>query len=57
MEFKRSFIVDQPIQEVWEVLGNQFGQAYLWASGLYHSQGFGTPKLEGASCINQSIQS
>ena len=56
MEFKKSIIVNQPINQVWEVLGNQYGEAYKWASGLYHSEGFGTPQLEGASCNNRACE-
>lgn len=38
MDFKRSFTVRKPVDDVWEVLGNQFGQACAWASGLHHSE-------------------
>ncbi len=48
MEFIKTTTVDRPIEEVWEILGNQFGEAYKWAGGLYHSEGFGTPALEDA---------
>ncbi|MEO0338732.1 MAG: SRPBCC family protein [Bacteroidota bacterium] len=54
MEFRKSILVNQPIEAVWEVLGNQYGEAYKWASGLYHSEGFGTPIIEGAHCKNRS---
>ncbi|MEL6191922.1 MAG: SRPBCC family protein [Bacteroidota bacterium] len=48
MEFIKTTTVDKPIEKVWEILGNQFGEAYKWAGGLYHSEGFGTPALEYA---------
>ncbi|MEO0468689.1 MAG: hypothetical protein AAF206_03640 [Bacteroidota bacterium] len=56
MEVKQQMIINQPIEKVWDVLGNQFGQAHLWASGLYHSKGFGLPKLEGAACSNRACE-
>ena len=34
MEFKREIIIHKPVAEVWEVLGNHYGEAYKWASGL-----------------------
>ena len=45
MEFKRSFIVDKPIDQVWNVLGNQFGQVCNWASGVHHSEGRGATNM------------
>ncbi|MEO1654460.1 MAG: SRPBCC family protein [Bacteroidota bacterium] len=54
MEFKREVIIQKSIEEVWEVLGNQYSEAYQWASGLYHSEGTGAPKIEGASCDRRS---
>ena len=39
MEFKRTVIVNKPIEQVWNVLGNQFGQVCNWASGVHHSEG------------------
>ncbi|MEN0048212.1 MAG: SRPBCC family protein [Bacteroidota bacterium] len=54
MEFKKSIIIDKSIEEVWEVLGNQYGEAYKWVSGLSHSEAFGKPTLEGASCSSRA---
>lgn len=54
MDVKKEIAVNKPISEVWEVLGNQYADAYKWARGLYHSEGFGAPKLEGASCNNRT---
>lgn len=54
MEIKRTFIVNQPIEQVWDILGNDFGGAHKWASGLYHSEGYGKPQLAGASCNNRA---
>ena len=54
MDVKKELIVDKPISEVWEVLGNQYGSAYKWARGLYHSEGKGTPVLKDATCSNRT---
>ena len=56
MEFKREIIINQPIDKVWDILGNQFGEAYKWASGINHSDGFGTPKLNDAPCNNRACE-
>jgi len=37
MEFKREILINQPIEKVWDVLGNQFGQVCNWASGVNKS--------------------
>lgn len=54
MDFKREAVINKPIAEVWEVLGKQFDEAYRWAASLNHSEGFGKPTLEGASCSNRA---
>lgn len=56
MDFRHQIIIDQPIEKVWEVLGDQYGQAYKWARGLSHSEGTGQPQLSGASCSNRTCQ-
>lgn len=54
MEFRREIIIDQPIEEVWDIVGNKFGEAYKWASGINYSESYGTPKIEQAHCNNRS---
>ncbi|MEO1438255.1 MAG: SRPBCC family protein [Bacteroidota bacterium] len=56
MDFRKSTTVDQPINQVWDLLGNQYGEAYKWASGLYHSIPVGKPKIEGAICNNRTCE-
>ncbi|MBX2877271.1 MAG: SRPBCC family protein [Saprospiraceae bacterium] len=56
MNIKKEIIVEQPIHKVWEVLGDQYGQAYKWASGLDHSEALGLAKIEGAPCSQRSCQ-
>ena len=48
MEIKRSFTVHKPIDRVWDVLGNDYGGACKWGTGLYHSEGKGSPTLPAA---------
>lgn len=54
MNIRKTILIDRPILDVWEVLGNQFGEAYKWATGLYHSNAYGHPQIDGASCSNRS---
>lgn len=56
MEITQEVVIRKPISEVWEILGNQFGEAHKWASGLYHSQASGTPTLPEAHCSQRSCQ-
>lgn len=55
MEVKKEIIVNKPISKVWEILGNQYSDAYKWARGLYHSQAQGEPKINGAACNNRAF--
>jgi len=54
MNIKKEITVNKSIQEAWDVLGNQFGEAYQWASGLNHSHAYGEPQLPGTTCNNRS---
>lgn len=56
MEIFKEIVVDKPIEEAWDVLGNQFSNAYKWARGLDHSKGYGQPIFEGASCNNRTCE-
>jgi len=56
MNFHKEIIINKPIAEVWEVLGPQFGEAHVWASGVYHSNSFGEPVKQGATCSNRSCE-
>ncbi|WP_271765991.1 SRPBCC family protein [Aquimarina algiphila] len=56
MEFKKEIIINKPIEAVWEILGNQFGDAYKWASGLNHSKGFSSPVINGAPSNNRACE-
>lgn len=56
MEFKKEVIINKPIEAVWKILGNQFGDAYKWASGLNHSKAFSPPVINGAPSNNRSCE-
>ncbi|WP_350289286.1 SRPBCC family protein [uncultured Croceitalea sp.] len=56
MEFIKEIIINKPIEAIWEVLGNQFGDAYKWASGLNHSKAFSPPVIKGAPSNNRSCE-
>lgn len=54
MNINKEILVNRPITEVWDVLGNQFGDAYKWARGLDHSAAHGEATLEGAVCSHRT---
>ena len=56
MDIQKETIVNKPIEEVWDLLGNRYGDGYKWARGLYHSEVQGAPTIEGAVCSNRSCE-
>ena len=54
MRIIKELSIAKPIEEVWEVLGNQFGEIDKWASIISHSEVSGPAKLSG---VNYSIRS
>ena len=53
MDIIKKITIDKPVEEVWEVLGNQFGQISNWASIISESKVYGESKLNG---VNYSIR-
>jgi hypothetical protein len=49
MKIVTEIVIDKPAAAVWEVVGTQFGSAYLWASALNHTQGHGAKISEQVS--------
>ncbi len=47
MKIKVALTIKKPIQEVWEVMGNQFGHADKWSSNFKTSKPGGEPKFSG----------
>jgi len=54
MDIQKEIIVNQSIDQVWDLLGNRYGEGYKWARGLYHSEAQGNPTIEGAVCSNRA---
>lgn len=53
MNIVKKIAINQSIDAVWEVLGNQFGQISNWASLIRESKVYGEAKLNG---LNYSIR-
>ncbi len=49
MDITVKLIIEKPIAEVWEVMGNQFGHAHLWSSNFKTSQPAGEVRFDGLS--------
>lgn len=47
MEIKVKVTIDKSINDVWEVMGKQFGHAHLWSSNFQTSKPGGDKKFEG----------
>jgi uncharacterized membrane protein len=45
MDIKKTLIIGKPIAQVWEVLGNQFGEISKWSSLIKESKVYGDSKL------------
>ena len=54
MKIIKELSIANPVEEVWEVLGNQFGKIDNWASIVSHSEVSGPAKLPG---VDYSIRS
>lgn len=47
MKIKVSQTINKPTSEVWEVMGNQFGDAHKWSSNFKSSKPGGNAKFKG----------
>ena len=54
MRMIRKLSIAKPVEEVWEILGNQFGEIDKWASIILTSEVSGEAKIPG---VNYSIRS
>ena len=54
MRIVKELTIQKPVEEVWEVLGNQFGGIDKWASLVSHSEVSGPSKMAG---VNYSVRS
>lgn len=46
MKITTEIIINKPALTVWEIVGNQFGSAHIWASALTHTEGSGRKVAE-----------
>lgn len=53
MKITTEIIVNKPVLTVWEIVGNQFGSAHIWASSLTHTEGSGR-KMTEQVCENRT---
>ncbi len=53
MKITTEIVIDKPVAAVWEVVGTQFGEAYVWASVLDHTEGHGQ-KISGQVCESRT---
>lgn len=50
MELTQEIIIDKPISDCWDVLGNQYTEIHKWAAPVNHSEGDDKVGLNGANC-------
>jgi hypothetical protein len=53
MNVKTELTIEKPIDEVWEIMGNQFGDVHKWSSNFKESKPGGPQKFEE---INYSLR-
>ncbi|MCI5054817.1 MAG: hypothetical protein MRY83_01845 [Flavobacteriales bacterium] len=47
VQTKSELVINKPIDEVWEVMGNQYAYIHKWSSSFSSSKPGGIPKLDG----------
>ena len=52
--FKEEVVIQKNINDVWEVLGNQFTEPHLWAANFKTSKPGGSPKLAGLTYLHRA---
>jgi hypothetical protein len=53
LHFEEDVMIDKNIDEVWEVLGNQFTKANVWSSNFKSSKPGGEPKLASLDYLHR----
>lgn len=53
MHFNEEVLINKNVDEVWDVLGNQFAEADVWSSNFKTSQPGGDPKLPGLAYLHR----
>ena len=52
-DISRDLIIDAPVDKVWAILGKDFANAYVWASGVKHSEALNSESMNGSSCTER----
>ena len=52
-EINRDLQINAPIEEVWQVVGHEYADAYKWASSLKHSEALDSESLNGSTCTER----
>ena len=47
LHFNEEVLINKNVNEVWQVLGNEFPEAHVWSTNFISSKPGGEPKLEG----------
>lgn len=54
LHFEDKVLINKNIDDVWEVLGNQFTEPHLWAVNFKTSEAGGEPKLAGLTYLHRA---
>ena len=52
-EINRDFQINSPIEEVWQVIGHEYADAYKWSASLKHSEALDSESLNGSACTQR----
>ena len=53
MKIYKEIIINSTIDKCWHILGDEFANAYKWATAINHSEGNGVD-FNGASCSERA---
>ena len=53
LHFDEEVLIKKNIDEVWQVLGNQFTEAHIWSTNFKSSKPGGEPKLPGLTYLHR----
>lgn len=54
LHFEDQVLIEKNIDDVWEVLGNQFTEPHVWAVNFKTSEAGGEPKLPGLTYLHRA---
>jgi len=53
LHFEEEVVIEKNIDDVWEVLGNQFTEPHIWSTNFISSKPGGEPKLPGFDYLHR----